>query len=129
MSWDSAERRQFIRATFPCEIMIPGPQHRVILAHVKNISAGGVRVIIKERLQNSSLVKLNIYGVNEKAIVCKGRVRWVFSRKVPPRTGILVFDTGIEFYEIEGEDIREIKNLVASISSGKCTYRKKPEKK
>ena len=118
MSWDSSERRKFVRVKFPCEIVLPGSEQEVISTKAENISAGGIRVLIKEKLYPSSLISLDIYGIRENPITCTGKVIWVFKRKVHRNEPAVLYDTGIEFQKIEESDINEIKKLIASIASG-----------
>lgn len=117
MSWDSKERRKFVRIKFPCEITTRGPEKHTIPTNAENISAGGIRVVIPERLGSSSVVEIDIFGIKNEPIIGKGRVIWVFSKK--NLRGESVYDTGIEFSQISEEDLRKIKNLVASITSDK----------
>ena len=119
MSWDSTERRNFVRAKFPCQITIPHSQQSLISTQAENISAGGLRVFIKEKLYTSSIVELDIYGVKKKPISCKGKIVWVFTRKMHHSKAEVLYDTGIEFHQIKDEDVEAIKKLVASIASGK----------
>lgn len=112
------ERRGFIRANFPCKITIFTPQEHELDSHTENIGAGGIRVVIKENLDLSSLVDLKIY-LDKEIIKCKGRIVWVVEKSVllPERT--LVYDTGIEFYEIKEQDRSFINDFVRKISENK----------
>lgn len=116
MSWSGAEKRRFVRANFPCKIIIHTPKENTITTKTENISAGGVRVIISEELAISSMVDLELF-VNNKTISCKGRVVWMVPNKnlSPEETNI--YDTGIEFYQISPKDREAIKQLVKSILS------------
>jgi len=118
MGWDSSERRNFVRAKFPCEIIISGDKERMISTRAENISAGGIRVLIKEKLRTSSLVTLNIYGIKKKPIACKGKIIWAFTRKMHYSKPDVLYDTGIEFHQIQEDDVNKIKKLVALIASG-----------
>ena len=117
MSWDYIERRQFVRAKLPCTITIFKPQDRIIRCHTENISAGGIRVILEERLLIPSVVTLEIHMTNEKPILCQGKIIWAFARTLKPNKASILFDTGIEFYEIKDQDRESIEGLVASITS------------
>jgi len=119
MSWDSEERRQFVRVRCPCKITSPGHQKHTIFTQTENISAGGVRLITEERLKPSSIIDLDIHIKNGEFISCKGKVLWVFARKATSDIGPVVFDTGIEFYHIKDKEARAIMDLVVSIASGK----------
>ena len=119
MSWDSSERREFVRIQFPCEIVLPGSEEKIISTKAENISAGGIRVMLKEELYPASLVNLDIYGIKENPITCVGKIIWVFKRELHHSEPVVLYDTGIEFHEIQKEDIDAIKKLIASIASGK----------
>ena len=119
MSWDNKERRKFVRVNFPCEITTQSASSRRISTYAKNISAGGLRVFLTEKLKISSIVEINIYQIAKEPINCKGSIVWVFSRKDPDNEGELMFDTGIEFSQIKDKDLEEIKKLVTSIIEGK----------
>ena len=114
MKWSGAERRRFVRARYPCKISISPPQEHTIFTHTEDIGAGGVRVIIEERLEVSSLIGLEIH-LQEKPITCKGRVVWVVEKKSHYQDGFVFFDTGIEFYKINEEDRETINNFINSL--------------
>ena len=115
MSWDSKERREFIRVKFPCEITTQTASGNRISTYVENISAGGLRIFLNEKLKTSSIVEIDIYAIAKEPISCKGKVLWVFSRKDPDNKNKLVFDTGIEFYQIKNKDLQEIKKIITSV--------------
>ncbi len=120
MSWDSSERRQFVRTKFPCQINVPGPNQRMISTRAQNLSAGGIRVFIEEKLLPSSIVSLEICGIDNRKICCTGKVIWTFERKTHhSKEASLCYDTGIEFCEIKEDDVEAIKKLVVSIAYGK----------
>ena len=119
MNWDSKERRRFVRTKFPCEITIHGPQKHIISTHVENVSAGGIRFILEERIGPSSIIDLDLYGITKEPIVCKGKVKWVFTKKDPSGKNRTRYDTGVEFSQIKEKDVDEIKKLIVSIASTK----------
>lgn len=118
MNWDSRERRRFVRIKFPCEITIGCPQKHIISTHAEDISAGGIRVIAKEKIEPSSIIGLDLYGIAKEPIVCKGEVKWVSAKKNPSNQNRILYDVGIEFCQIKEEDAAEIKKLIVSIISG-----------
>ncbi len=117
MAWDGIEKRRFVRANFPCKIIIYLPQEHSLMSHTEDIGAGGLRVIIKEELELSLIVGLEIF-LNGEPIICKGRVVWNIEREKESSKDKNRYDTGIEFYEIKEEDRRVIDNLVEAIISG-----------
>jgi c-di-GMP-binding flagellar brake protein YcgR len=118
MTKEFKERRGFVRANVPCKIIVFLPQRHEIDSHTENIGAGGVKVVIEEKLEISSIVELRIY-LEREPIVCKGRVVWVLDKVTSSAEQKAVYDTGIEFYEIKEEDRMRINNFVRAITSGK----------
>ena len=117
MNWDSEERRKFVRAKYPCEIIIRGPQKNIISTCAEKISAGGIRLIIEHRIEPSSIIDLDLYGIAKEPIVCKGKVKWVFTKKDSSNQNRLLYDIGIEFSQIKKEDVDAIKKFVVSTTS------------
>ncbi|MBD3263617.1 MAG: hypothetical protein GF375_00765 [Candidatus Omnitrophica bacterium] len=117
MGWKGVEKRRFVRAQFPCRIIIHTPSEHVVSSHTENIGAGGIRVIIQENLDISTIVDLDIY-LGDEPIVCKARIVWTVEKKNPLSGESLMYDTGLEFYQIEDKDRELIKNLVNVLVSG-----------
>jgi c-di-GMP-binding flagellar brake protein YcgR len=117
MKWDRKEKRRFVRADLPCKIEVYVPKQRVFNTHTENISEGGVRVILENKIEVFSIVGLEVY-LGKEPIICKGRVVWVIEKANPVSEKILLYDIGIEFYEIKEEDKHIIKNFVESVVSG-----------
>lgn len=116
MSWDTSERRKFVRVEFPCEISLQDTSGKeVITAYTENISAGGIRVLLEKDIKACPIVQVTLYKIAEKPIVCKGRVIWVFNREHPREENVTVFDTGIEFYQIQEEDVSRIKEFILGL--------------
>ncbi len=125
MDFEGIEKRRFVRANFPCKIIIFTPPEHTILTHTENIGAGGIRVIIEEKIGVGEIVGLEIYlNETKNPISCKGRIVWVMEKQSLYRKNLLFFDTGIEFYEIKKENRETIKNLVEAIVFEKNDFRK-----
>ncbi len=116
MKWSGSERRRFVRANFPCKIVVSVPQAHTITTHTENIGAGGLRVIIPENLEVSTSVDLTIY-IAEEPFVCKGKVVWSVGRATPFYEEPRLYDVGIEFYQIDEESQRFIQSFVDTIVS------------
>jgi len=115
MVWNGMEKRRFIRANFPCKIVISTPSQHTIVTNTENIGGGGIRVIIDEKLDISSMVGLDIH-LDKDLIKSKARIVWVVkvedsSLDKPPR-----YDTGIEFYEMNEDDRKIINNFVEAFT-------------
>ena len=115
MVWKGIEKRRFIRANFPCKIVISTPSQHVIVTHTENIGAGGIRVIIDEKLDISSMVGLDIHLSND-LIKSKARIVWVVEAGDSSHDRPLRYDTGIEFYEINEDDRKIINNFVEAFT-------------
>jgi len=109
------ERRKFVRANFPCKIMIYDIEDHSLFTHTENIGAGGVRVIIEEKLDVFSSVGLEIY-IRDNPVTCKGKVVWVVEKKSRAKAETYFFDTGIEFYDIKDRDRKTIDDIVRDIA-------------
>jgi len=117
MGWNGREKRSFVRANFPCKIIIYTPEEEhTIVAHTENIGAGGVRVIIEECLDISSQVGLELF-LGGAQIICKGRIVWVLERSGSNNVESNVWDTGIEFREISERDRKIVNSFVKTIIS------------
>ena len=118
MEYDnSVEKRRFVRAKFPCRIKIYFPKEHIVLSSTRNIGAGGIRVIVEEKLEVSSIVGLDIY-LEDEPISCKGRVVWsveyVGHADDSPKCNFF-YDTGIEFAQISEEDRNVVSSFVKAV--------------
>jgi len=102
----SDERRRFIRVNCPCKVLLHNPE-RVIGTQTENISAGGVRVILREPIKEQEIVGLEIF-LTAEPVKCRGRVVWVIEYKS-------TFDTGIEFYEIGDQDRAFVAEFISRL--------------
>ena len=119
MVWEGREKRRFVRANFPCKIIIYTPEEQVITTQTENVSAGGVRVIIEKELKVSLAVDLEIYCA-EEPLKCKGRVVWMLAKENLKPDEVKKYDTGIEFYRIASADRSAIAKIIeAIVSKGK----------
>jgi c-di-GMP-binding flagellar brake protein YcgR len=119
MAWEGQERRQFPRAVFPCKIVVSSPI-RLITSHTENISEGGIRVMLEERLAPHSPVGIELFFEKAKPIKCKGKIAWVRERLNPLEREATMYDTGVRFVDISDKDREYIKTLVgALIEQGK----------
>ncbi len=144
--WEGADRRRSSRVQYPCLITVYKklvPQFST-LTHTKNISVGGVRVIIGRRIEVMTEVELEIdlrdtlsniiskgtiawvkkvlSGPEDKSAadvkgskVIAGTVRWV--KEIPPaqQGGPSRYDTGIQFTALKKEDRQRIANIVNNL--------------
>jgi hypothetical protein len=117
MNSQEQERRKFPRAAFLCKIAVGSPI-RWLTSHTENLSAGGIKVILDEKLNVYTTVGLEIFFEKDKSIKCKGRVAWVEEEVNPLEMASepIIFITGIEFAEISDNDKQYIKRLIKVLS-------------
>ncbi len=113
MDWGGREKRRFVRAHFPCRVTVHTPEEHVINTHTENIGAGGLKLVIAEKLEVGVLVGLEIY-LDSETITCQGRIVWVVEGKPIPDKPVF-YDSGIEFYQIDENDQKVIAAFVGSI--------------
>lgn len=112
MKSDGRERRRFKRANYPCRIYILSAPLHVIKCNTEDIGAGGVRVIIDEKIPVSTMVSLELY-LSSNPIKSKGKIVWVLTTK--DKNDETKFDTGVEFHKISEEDRKVIDVFVKSM--------------
>jgi len=111
-----AERRGFPHAKVTCKIsIVSGDKPLVFTSHTENIGAGGIRVIIAEKIEYDKAIDLELFLLDrEKPLKCKGQIVWAREIK-PTEVNPRLFDTGIQFIEISESDRKEIKNFVDTV--------------
>jgi c-di-GMP-binding flagellar brake protein YcgR len=109
------ERRRFPRAYFPCKVIIRAPYLHNFTTHTENISCTGMRFISEENISLGSIISIRLAVDKEKVIGCKGRVIWSLSVKNPLTDKKVVFDLGVEFFDIKDSDRAFIRELVSKI--------------
>ena len=114
MQRDTIDKRRFLRVVFPFTIHIFMPNLLAISAYTEDISEGGVRVTIKEKIDAGSVIDLEIF-VREEPLRAKGRVIWVKERASDLIEGELFFDIGIEFQDISQDDRNVIQQHVEAV--------------
>ncbi len=115
VEWCGVEKRKFPRAKFPCKIVVYLPQQHTVVTHTENIGCGGVRVIVDENLEVSSVVGIEIFLDSGEVLRCKGKVIWKLEEKSPLAKDALLFDLGLEFMDMKKEDKKTIEHIVAAL--------------
>jgi len=80
----------------------------------KNLSAGGICLIVYEKVEVGDRLKLEFELPTRQLIHCGGRVAWVKEFEIIGRENAKRYDIGIEFFDIGAEDRDEIKKFVFS---------------
>ena len=108
------ERRQFVRLDASVEV-----EHQVVkepaaqISKSRNIGGGGIRLIIFERLQPNSEIKLKIkLPDNQPPINITGRVAWQEPFSISTEGEREHYDTGVEFTQINPADRARIEKFV-----------------
>ena len=110
--WQGSEKRKFPRADFSCKITIYFPEEHALIAHTKNIGRGGLRVVLKENINVSSVVGMEIFLSNEETVKCKGKVVWKVKDRSSRNEPDILYDLGIEFMDIKDSDREKIGEVV-----------------
>lgn len=112
-NWKGSNRRKFPRVIFPCLIKLTAmdKEMKTILTHTENFSMGGVRLLIRNRLELylPVAIELDLMDGNE-AVLCSGRIVWVNQRT--SAQGIC-FDTGIEIGNFSEKDRVRVNRVLA----------------
>jgi len=116
--WDGVDRRHFPRAEYPCLITVRKNTlpKQAILTHTENISVGGVRVIIWERIEMMTEVDLEIDLKDTLPIILsKGTINWV--EKIPSgeKGKPAHYDTGIQFIGLKDDYRGRVRNIVGHL--------------
>ncbi len=104
------ERRLFRRSKIICNITVT-PVLKIVAfnARLENMGEGGIRIVLKERLDIATQLDIEISPLDEKkSIRCKGEVIWVNKKSIDESD--LSFDTGIKFVNISEEGRAKIRS-------------------
>lgn len=113
--WDGVNRRISLRAEYPCLITVRRDTHSPlsILTHTKDISGGGVRVIIGERIERMTGVDLEIDLMDTlPTISSKGKIQWVEEIPSERKGKSPHYSLGIQFTSLKDKDRQRIKKIV-----------------
>ncbi len=80
----------------------------------KNIAAGGICLIMFQKVAAGDILFLEMVLPSKQAIVCRGRVIWVKELGILGKETEKKFDVGLEFIDIAPEDRETIKKFVIS---------------
>jgi len=103
MQWQDHEQRRFIRTEFPYTIILTLSDDEEISTYTENISATGVKVTIRKELPPQTRLSMQIY-LSQEPILCKGKIIWTKGRQSECLEDTVVYDAGIEFFNIKEKD-------------------------
>jgi len=118
-----AERRKYIRlgSAINIEYKTTGRHIAGNQTKSKNISAGGVKITIKEKLPLNSQLNLKfILPGDSKPVEVIGQIVWQ-----QPQNEFGEYDTGIQYVQIEPDDIQRITDYVLRCISTKLSETQK----
>ena len=121
MIQDFNEKRRFARVVFPCKISLCPPQQGQINSYTENISAGGVRVVVDQKLEVGSLVDAEMF-FDKQPMKCKGRVVWLTARNNPVEAETNLFDAGIEFENMSDADRQRVIDFLSKLVAHKYDF-------
>lgn len=109
------ERRRFVRLDASVEIFYSLEANQDAVSCLsKNISAGGICLIVYEPLNAGDTLSLRIYLPDDKPfVVARGKVAWIKTFKIAGEKER--YDAGLEFTEINQGDRKRIDNYVFSL--------------
>lgn len=115
MGWDGRNRRKFSRVLFPCLIKIRDSKEGkdALLTHTENVSIGGVRVILKNKVPMATLLDIEIDLMDAaEHLTCLGKVVWSEKRKSTESVKPDFFDIGIEFMGVNEADRKRLESVI-----------------
>ena len=114
--WDGKNRRRFIRAQAPYTIHIFSLQGKPIATYTEDLSLGGVRVVLQQKLKISDTVDLKIY-IGDEFVHCKGKIAWIKEQASSVLEGVLFYEAGIEFVDLRASSQSLIESCVNTIEA------------
>lgn len=117
MPWSGLDQRKFPRIRHACVVSLRQASARPSIATTtENIGVGGVCVLLGQGLDIFAPVDLEL-ALNDgrPPLACRGMIAWVVRRREMNRPPI--FDTGIEFVNLDPDDRGRLDQLLAAITS------------
>lgn len=120
--WDGRERRRYARFKKMLEVTYTVERSREASANLKSaktvdISEGGVKLLLGEKLAKGTLLNLEIELADSKKIsAAKGEVVWSGGLREGDASGKRLFHSGIRFVSVSEPQNAEISNYIRSVS-------------
>jgi c-di-GMP-binding flagellar brake protein YcgR len=109
-------RREFPRLEFDVEFkhwVLNEPSPKVKKNKGKNISAGGLCIMVFEKLEMGTLLKLEFPLQDaDKPIIIKGKVVWIEEHVIYSHKTHVYYNCGVEFIDISPQDQENISHYV-----------------
>ena len=114
--WDGSERRRFVRmpAVIPIKYSFSKRTENIKVAKIKDISIGGICMIINEKLNIKTNICLEIAATDDSApIRAKGEVIWIKENgEAWDNEGIRHFNIGVEFKDVLSKDRERLSKFI-----------------
>jgi len=116
------ERRAFPRTRVDCRMAVFSDLRILAFnSDIINIGAGGVRLMLRDKLPIATPIQLELSLSREPMPVqCRGEITW-FKERNPNESSPHILDTGIKFTDLSEEGRKTIINSVDSFISAKPT--------
>lgn len=86
----------------------------------KDISEGGVCLIVYDKVDVGHSLRLKIELPTKKVVESRGKVVWVKEFEIIGKSNEKRYDIGVEFSEVNSQDREEMKNFIqALLKNGK----------
>jgi c-di-GMP-binding flagellar brake protein YcgR len=114
------ERRKVPRVSVTCKISTSYAERLLVFnTHTEDLSEGGMKVILEQNMHTPTPVNIELFlGPDKAPFVCKGEVLWV--KEVIPEGAVpRMYETGIKFTGLSGEDKDKLRNALAIFAKKK----------
>jgi c-di-GMP-binding flagellar brake protein YcgR len=110
------DKRKFPRLSFEADVrydLVRGQSRKERESPSRNISAGGICMMITDKIRAGTLLSLEFSLPREdRPITAKGRVAWSAQLSIYSGEPMVSYDCGIEFVDISPEDREKISRHV-----------------
>jgi len=113
---ENKERRKFVRLNALVDVVYAKQDSASVdtkLSLAKNISKGGICLILYEKPKTSDLLQLKIYLPEDAPpIVALGKVAWSKEFTIGEPSSGKRYDAGIEFLKINNKDLSRVNKYI-----------------
>ncbi len=106
------DKKKYPRALYRCSVNLwKNAEATRIVSMTKNISNGGVCIVLPQELEPGHEARLEIeLDDSEKPLSCYAQVRWTVPSRTP--SGTFQYETGFQFTDITDPDRTRIERIV-----------------
>ncbi len=106
------DKKKYPRALYRCTVSLwKNHEAARIVSTTKNVSTGGVCIVLQQELEASQEVRLEIdLGDDQPPVSCHALVRWTVTSRSP--NGPFQFETGFQYTAISDSDRTRIERIV-----------------